>query len=295
MPDTCDVLIVGATGMLGRPVARRLVRDGFTVRAMVRDPDRARAMLPGEVELVRGRLEDDGTVRSAARGAQAVYVNLSVPFRKSPPKWERERDGTAIVVRAARDMGVHRLLRISAMGVEETTNWWCAQHKAQADRTLMDSGLAWTVFRPTWFMESLATLWMGRFIMSINPGGVSLRWIAGDDYARQVSAALRSDAAIEKIYYPQGPELATIPRAVRRFSRVLPQRPRVLPIPLLTFSVMSLLSGQASYMRHLMRMTVDHFARLDQTAIATDLPTAAMTIEDYARSMLETGDRPSKT
>jgi uncharacterized protein YbjT (DUF2867 family) len=48
------VLVLGGTGMLGRPVVDRLLRDGFSVRVLARDPDRAADLLPDTAEIVHG-------------------------------------------------------------------------------------------------------------------------------------------------------------------------------------------------------------------------------------------------
>ncbi len=290
------VLIIGATGMLGRPVARQLTADGFQVRALVRNPEAARKILPTGVELHSGDLRDSQSLLAALRGVDAVYLNLAAPMRRSAPKWDPELDGARAVVEAARQAGVKRLLRISALGVEEAVDrWWSAKHKYLADHAVMESSLNWTVFRPTWLMESLATLKLpGPFIMSLNIGDAPLRWIAGEDFARQVSAAIAAPASYGRTYVPQGPELLTIGQAVRRFARAWPRKLFVVRAPMPVMRLGSLVSGKAHYLTSLLRMTRDEFSRLDQQAFPTDLPQARMTVEQYVESIRRTGDMPRK-
>jgi uncharacterized protein YbjT (DUF2867 family) len=286
------VLIIGATGMLGRPVARRLISEGFRVRAMVRDVDRARQLLPPDCELVKGDLRDAESLDAAMRGVNSVHINLSPPMRSRPPEWDPELHGTQAIIDAARSSGVKRLVRISAMGVDEASSeWWVADHKARADRALMDSGIAYTIVRPTWLMESLATMTLGRRVMWFNLPG-SLRWLAGDDLARQVAAALGSDESANRIYHPQGPELLTLRDAAARFAAACGIK--TLRVPMWPIRTGALFNGRMSYLNSLMEMTVRHFSRIDQQAITTDLPAATMTVEGYAQYMKETGDRPKK-
>ena len=286
------VLFVGATGMLGRPVARRLVTDGFHVRAMVREVDRARRLLPSDCELVTGDLRDAASLEPAMRGMDAVYINLAAPMKARPPNWEPELHGTQAIIEAAKRTSVKRVLRISAMGVDDAANqWWAADHKARADAGLMGSGLAWTILRPTWLMESLATMVLGRFLLTISLPG-SLRWLAGDDLARQLAAALRSGAAIDKVYHPQGPELLTLRQASARFAAT--SGLRMLCLPMWPMRLGSMVNGRAAYLTALLKMTVNHFSRIDQRLLPTDLPSARMRIEDYVRYMRESGDRPRK-
>ena len=291
-----SILIIGATGMLGRPVVRRLIKEGFLVRAMVRDVPRASTKIHNGCELVPGDLKDGVSICRAMDGIDAVYVNLAKPMRRSPPPWSPEVDGVKAIIAAMKKSNVSRLLRISAMGVDDAAaTWWAAKAKADADRLVMDSGLAWTVFRPTWFMESICTLKLRSFMMCPDLPDSPLRWIAGDDYARQVTAALRDERATNQVYQPQGPELLTIKAAVTRFIEAWTRKPlRLLPTPLAMMRLGKPFSGKAHYLASLMDMTRDHFARIDREAISTNLPPATMKIEDYAKYVERTGDWPRK-
>ena len=70
------VLVVGATGQLGGPVASQLLRDGFVVRLLVRDVDRARRLLGAGFDHVQGDVTDPAAVRRALQGCDAVHVSL---------------------------------------------------------------------------------------------------------------------------------------------------------------------------------------------------------------------------
>ena len=96
------MVMIGATGMLGRPVARRLVLEQRPVRALVRDPQRARTLLPEACELVKGDVRDQSTLHAAIEGSHAVYINLSEPFSRR--KRDTEHEGTRAIARAARSV-----------------------------------------------------------------------------------------------------------------------------------------------------------------------------------------------
>jgi len=278
--------------MLGRPVVRR---HRSPVRVYTRNVARATTQLPAGCEFVEGDLRDNDALSRAMRDARAVYINLAAPMGGRPPAFEPERDGTRRIVDAAREVDVPHLLRISAMGVDDAADrWWSARHKLEADEAIMTSGLPWTIFRPTWFMESLATMRSGDKVISFNLGDTKLRWIAGDDYARQVVAATDRPESRERIYYPQGPELVGVDEAIRRFARACSPPRRVRRIPLWPIRLAGLFSGKARYLVRLLDMTRRDFARLDREQFETDLPEPTMAIEDYVRYMNATGDVPSK-
>ena len=287
------VLMIGATGMLGRPVARRLVLEQRPVRALVRDPQRARTLLPEACELVKGDVRDQSTLHAAIEGSHAVYINLSEPFSRR--RWDPEHEGSGAIARAARSCGVSRLLKISAMGVAEAADqWWAARRKVEAEAALADSGVAYTVFRPTWFMESIPLFMMGRSLVVPRTPEVPLHWIAADDYARQVAAALRSEQAANRIYTVQGPEPLTFSQAITRFAAAHPRRPKVRTLPPGVLPVLGLLSAQVRYLRELLDFTFKWNTGFCSQATWDDLGKPTMTIEDYVAYMQETGDVPKK-
>ena len=72
-----QILVLGATGMLGQPVVYCLVSQGHRVRALVREGERARQLLGGAVEIVEGSALKQGDVEEAMSGCEAVHVSLT--------------------------------------------------------------------------------------------------------------------------------------------------------------------------------------------------------------------------
>jgi dihydroflavonol-4-reductase len=114
------ILLTGATGKLGSAVARQLLDAGHDVVAVVRDERRARAALPGAIELAVGDVTDFDSLLSAARGSGAA-VNCMGIYEQ----WQRDADifnrvnaaGAAKVARAARLAGARRIVHTSTYDV----------------------------------------------------------------------------------------------------------------------------------------------------------------------------------
>lgn len=68
------VLVVGASGFVGRHLARALLADGRTVRCLVRDPTRVQDLAAAGCEVVPGDMLDAASVGRALEGARAVYI-----------------------------------------------------------------------------------------------------------------------------------------------------------------------------------------------------------------------------
>ena len=117
-----DVFLTGGTGFLGSEVARRLRQRGDTVRALVRDPARARALLDVGCDLVQGDLSDEGALTVACAGADAV-VHSAALYEVGVPEERREAlvdtnvRGTERVLGAALSAGVRRAVYISTVAV----------------------------------------------------------------------------------------------------------------------------------------------------------------------------------
>lgn len=115
-----QVLVTGATGLIGNALAHRLVARGDTVRALVRDPVRAARILPPEVKLVPGDVTIPDSLPAAVKDVDQVFHAAGMP-----EQWQRDdsifdrvnRQGTVNVLKAALDAKVKRAIYTSTMDV----------------------------------------------------------------------------------------------------------------------------------------------------------------------------------
>ncbi len=115
-----QVLVTGATGLIGCAIAKALVAQGQQVRALVRDPARAARVLPAQVELVRGDVTAPDSLPPALAGVQRVFHAAGLPEQWQPDEaiFDRvNRQGTANVLRAALAARVQRVIYTSTMDV----------------------------------------------------------------------------------------------------------------------------------------------------------------------------------
>ena len=113
-------LVTGATGKVGNAVAGALVRRGDEVRALVRDPARAAALLPAGVEAVKGDVTEPASVDAAAAGCELVFNAMGLPEQwfADPEIFDRvNARGSETVVRAAARAGVRRVVHTSTIDV----------------------------------------------------------------------------------------------------------------------------------------------------------------------------------
>ncbi len=146
-----NVLVVGGSGFIGRTLCEELKARGHTVTALSRNP--GTAGLPSGVEKAIGDVRAYDSIRSSFDGKDIAVnlVALSPLFRPSGGLSHREvhLQGTRNVVEAAEDAGVGRVIQMSALGADPDGPTEYIRTKGEAEGVVRDSGLEYTVFRPS--------------------------------------------------------------------------------------------------------------------------------------------------
>jgi uncharacterized protein YbjT (DUF2867 family) len=154
MPSSpTSLLVVGATGGIGRRVVAAAQRHDFDVRALVRDPARAEPLLRG-ADLVRGDLEHPASLTAAVEGVDAVV--LTHGGNGSPDAARRIDYGGVAAVLQALDGRTPRLALMTSIGVSRRgayggSTGQLLDWKRRSERLVRSSGAPYTIVRPGWF------------------------------------------------------------------------------------------------------------------------------------------------
>ena len=214
--NTQTILVVGGTGMLGEQVARQLLRDGFKVRLLVRDAERARTLLGADFEYFVGDVDDSDAIEHALEGCAGVHISLR--GGSDPYELDRvEHRGTARVADLAAQQGVSRLTYLSGMLVAEDAKIAGDRAKYHAEQAIRSSGVPYTIFKPFYFMETLPRHVQGTLAIVLGRQPHPLHMVAASDFARMVSRAFRTPEAANRSFFVHGPEGITIPDALRLY------------------------------------------------------------------------------
>ena len=151
-----DVAIAGGHGKIGMLLGTMLVERGDRVRGLIRNPDQADDLSEGGIEPVICDLEGDEDVAAAVKGADAVVFAAGAgPGSGAERKRTMDLDGAVKLIDAARADGIRRYLIVSSMGAGNPPAEGgdvfgeYLRAKAGADRALIESGLDYTIIRPT--------------------------------------------------------------------------------------------------------------------------------------------------
>jgi uncharacterized protein YbjT (DUF2867 family) len=218
------ILVIGATGLLGEPVARHLQQSGFMVRLLVRDIEMALKRFGDDFEIVKGDMNDAERLEKALDTCFGVHINLS---------GELEQSGVENISATASKLKLQRITYISGTSVAEENRWVpLIKGKLLAEQAIRDSGVPYSIFCPTWFMEVLPKYIRGNRALVFGKQPNPYHLIAADDYARMVTASYGIEASINKRFIIHGPEGILFHEAVKRYCDVFhPEIKKVSTIP----------------------------------------------------------------
>ena len=219
------ILVIGATGLLGRPVANRFIEAGHAVRILTRSAEKAHAMFGDTVEVAEGSATNIDDVRAAMTGCDAVHINLS-------PATEYTATSHVIEVAAGQ---LERLGYVSATTLSEEKRWFDRTDvKMRCEQLVRDSGLPYAIFCPTWVMETLQNFIRGGkwAIVVDGKNPPPLHFFAAADFGRMVAASYEDDRALGKRLYIYGPEGITLSDAMERFAAACYPQARVIQLKL---------------------------------------------------------------
>ncbi|MDH6060878.1 NAD(P)H-binding protein [Chrysosporum bergii ANA360D] len=146
--------VAGATGETGRRIVQELRARNIPVRALVRDIEKARSILPSDVEMVVGDVLQpeslnnalgDSTVLLCATGAKPSF-DPTGPYKV-------DFEGTQNLVDAAKTKGIEHFVLVSSLCVSQLFHplnlfWLILLWKKQAEEYIQKSGLTYTIVRP---------------------------------------------------------------------------------------------------------------------------------------------------
>jgi uncharacterized protein YbjT (DUF2867 family) len=232
------ILVVGATGLLGSEICRRLHDRGRPVRALVREGSpREAAVRALGVEIAVGDLRSRESLEAACRGADAVISTATAMSAKDRALTLQavDRAGQLRLVRVARHCGVAKFVYVSASPTLRPSAP-LVRYKRQVERALRSSGMRWTILQPSALME----VWLGAALgwdvvagraTVFGSGAVPVPWIAIGDVAEYAVRALDDPRLADCDVPLRGPQ-ALSPNDVRRIFEEESGRPyRALRVP----------------------------------------------------------------
>jgi uncharacterized protein YbjT (DUF2867 family) len=209
------ILVIGATGTVGRELVRQLCAVGQRPRVLTRNTGRAQSVLGDEVEIVAGDLARPDTLAPALDGITRAFLLTNA----NPEQITLHRN----FITQAKIAGVAHVVRLSAFGVGPDATPRLFQWHWESEQDLTASGMDFTHLRPHFFMQNLYAF-MGMIksehtlFAPMKDGRIGLVDIR--DVAAVALCALTQDGHAGKTYEITGPEALSFADLARALSEV---------------------------------------------------------------------------
>lgn len=286
MESKPTVLVAGATGYIGGHIARALHDAGYRVRALTRDEGRLEPIRAACDEVFVGEATRMETLGGLCDGIDVVVSSLGLrTFRSRPTPEAVDLQANLNILERAQEAGVRQFIFVSALHANELVKTVpILRPREDFVRRLRDSGLTWTVLRPTGAFNDME----GIFRLAQRGWGIVLG--AGDHRINPIHGADIGAAAVRSITDPSlrdaefgfgGPETYIQTEIARLASRTLGKKQRIVHVP---FWV---IDAAATLVRPFNRNAAG-FLELFRQGAARDLvgaPVGTHGLADYYRSL----------
>lgn len=238
-------VVTGAFGYIGRSIAERLLAAGRQVRTLTGHRDRVNPFGSG-VSVAPYSFDDPSRMAESLRPATTLYNTYWIRFSRGALDFDEAVRNTGVLVQAAREAGVRRIVHISITNPDPDSPFPYFRGKAEAERALTESGLSHAIVRPTVVFGKGDILinniaWMlRRFPVFAIPGDghYRVRPVHVDDVAElAVRAGLADDdegggrARTGQVVDAVGPETFTFEDMVRLIARAVGSKARIVRVP----------------------------------------------------------------
>jgi len=288
-------LIVGATGLVGGEICRRLAIEKKPVRALVRptgDASRIEELRTAGAELVAGDLKDPASIEAACAGATAVLSTASSTLSRQPGDTIDgvDRLGQLQLVEAAKSAGVKHFVYISVSPM--AVDFALQRAKREVEQAVIASGMTYTILRPTFFMEIWLSKVLGfdlaeRKVRIYGTGENPISWISFPNVAEFAVRSLETPAARNATFTLGGPEALAPLEVVRIFEEL---SGRHFTTECVMESVLRL--GKDSARRALdeafaaLSLAYAHGDAIDMRAVLEIIPVRLVSVREYAKWLL---------
>lgn len=219
------ILITGATGKTGLPLAQQLADRKAPFRALVHSVLKEHIVRRWTPDIVAGDYEDRDVMDEAFDGIERVYL-------VSPPARDQERIQTSLVD-IAKKKGVKHIVKLSALGTSSTSPVGLLRAHAGIEDYIRKSGMDWTFLQPHFFMENLlgnaeSVIRDGALYSPLGDAGISA--ISVQDIASVAAEVLTGEGHAGRTYRLTGPESVSYAEIASILASVIDRKVAYVPV-----------------------------------------------------------------
>lgn len=229
-----NVLITGGTGFVGSVVSGRVKSSGASVALLERKKNKALKLREAGFEVFEGTVEDtDSLSEFLSKNKFDAIINL-IGIIKSQPDFSFQKvhvEYVKILIDLAKKSGIERFIHMSALGAATNDSEYFST-KYDGETLVRNSGLKWTVFRPSLifgdnagFFDDLITLVKTRvFVPIIGTGETRFAPVDVSSVADAYSNALYNEKTVRKVFHLCGPDVYTFEEMIDLIMELSPPK-----------------------------------------------------------------------
>ncbi|MBA4781963.1 MAG: complex I NDUFA9 subunit family protein [Rhizobiales bacterium] len=281
--NTKLVTVFGGSGFVGRYVVKALAMRGYRIRVACRRPDLAGFLRPlgtvGQIQPVQANLRYPASVERALDGADAVINLVGILYASGRQTFDAvQAEGAATIAQAARKAGVSRLIQMSAIGADATSEVAYARSKAEGEAAVLKAVPSAVIIRPSIvfgpeddFFNRFANMAAASPFLPLIGGGMTrFQPVYVGDVAEVVARGVDGVLQPGAVYELGGPRVASFRECLELMTAVIQRKPRLLNIPF------ALARVQAQILQLLPKplLTVDQVRMLEKDNVVSDTASA---------------------
>ena len=230
------ILVIGASGFVGRHLAQGLLAEGYIVRCLARNPAKVQDLATAGCEIAQGDISDLSSMQSALESVNAVYISVHTisPQNASTVAqnfMDIEMHGLQNIVTACQTQGVRRLVYIAFLGVSPDAPSAWIRGRWEAEQFLLNTRLDITVIRPGMIVgvggqgfNMMLSNARRRISTVMGSGQQKFRSIAIDDLVYYLVGVLNDSRSYEQRYDVGSDDVLTNDQMIDVVAEVLGQR-----------------------------------------------------------------------
>jgi len=246
------ICIIGGTGFVGRAIARQAVDAGHQVVVTSRCPSRARDLLVKGIQTVKADITTGKGLNEAVQGADCVINLVGLLFESGKNTFDAAHvEGTKHIITACKDAGVSQILHMSALLSEDaikSTKY--GSTKRAAEEVVKNSGLAWSIFKPSIifgnndsFLMRFKTLSAFGPVLPVIASDTKFQPIWVEDVARAFVLSIGNNKVAEQTYTLAGADVYTFNELLSMWMKALDRCRVMIAMPAFAASLMATVSN----------------------------------------------------
>jgi uncharacterized protein YbjT (DUF2867 family) len=261
------ILIAGCNGHVGKEIVKKAVNRDINARCFDLTPLEIPDLNTSSLEIVTGDITELESVRKATKDVDVVMDVIGMRGETKSLTHEMvEHGGIKNIIQAGKENAVQHILYTSVLGVKPNVPARTLTAKWNAEQTLINSGIPYTIFRPSGYFVDFAEHFApkirttGSFTV-IGNGLTCLQPLDPADLAEAFIQSLDNEKAQNRIFKMAGPEVFTLVEIINLVGKVVGREVKIKKVPFwimnVMFSLIALLTGKRGGKDFLYRMSRD--------------------------------------